>query len=115
MLRFPHADMAQGKLRPALLLGELPGRHGDVLLCMISSQLHHAVAGFDEVIHDHSDDFSCSGLKSSSVIRLGRLAVASPEILEGSIGWISPGRFSRLIDRLQAWLEEKKVGEAISK
>ena len=50
MFRFPHTDLEEGKLRPALLLGRLPGEYDDWLLCMISSQLQHSVAGFDEVI-----------------------------------------------------------------
>ena len=29
LFRFPHSDLEEGKLRPALLLGKLPGEHGD--------------------------------------------------------------------------------------
>lgn len=35
--RFPQTDLEEEKLRPALLLGKLPGSHDDWLLCMISS------------------------------------------------------------------------------
>ena len=38
LLRFPQTDLEQGKLRPALLLGKLPGEYDNWLICMISSQ-----------------------------------------------------------------------------
>jgi mRNA interferase MazF len=40
---FPKTDATPGKLRPALLLGKLPGRHGDWLACMVSSLFHQFV------------------------------------------------------------------------
>jgi mRNA interferase MazF len=36
--RFPQTDLEEGKLRPALLLGKLPGEYDDWLICMVSSQ-----------------------------------------------------------------------------
>ncbi|RME40829.1 MAG: type II toxin-antitoxin system PemK/MazF family toxin, partial [Caldilineae bacterium] len=31
LLRFPQADLAEGKLRPALVVALAPGRHPDLL------------------------------------------------------------------------------------
>lgn len=39
LFRFPQTDLEEGKLRPALLLGKLPGEYDDWLICMISSQI----------------------------------------------------------------------------
>ena len=50
VFRFPQTDLEEGKLRPALLLGKLPGEYNDWLICMISSQTRRYVAGFDEVV-----------------------------------------------------------------
>ncbi len=102
--RFPQTDMEEGKLRPALLLGKLPGKHDDWLVCMISTQLRHAVPEFDEIVHETDPDFMDSGLKVSSVIRIGRLAVVEGGMLLGSIGHISHQRFQRIIKRLTEWL-----------
>jgi len=41
LFRFPRTDLGEGKLRPALLLGKLPGEYDDWLICMISSQMRH--------------------------------------------------------------------------
>ncbi len=104
MFRFPRTDLEEGNLRPALLLGRLPGEYDDWLISLISSQLRHSIAGFDEVIQGSDPDFAESGLKVSSVIRVGRLAVVEGEILVGAIGQIAPGRLQRIKSHLAEWL-----------
>jgi len=105
LFRFPRTDLEEGKLRPALLLGKLPGEYDDWLLCMISSQLHHYVAGFDEIIEESDADFVGSGLKKTSVIRIGRLAAVEGRVLVGAIGEIAPERLNRIKRRLAEWIE----------
>ena len=107
VFRFPQTDLEEGKLRPALLLGKLPGQYDDWLICMISSQTQQHIAGFDEIIQENDDDFGASGLKVTSVIRVGRLAVVSGEILIGAIGQVSSDRLSRVKQHLSDWLAEK--------
>ncbi len=107
VFRFPQTDLEEGKLRPALLLGKLPGEYDDWLICMISSQTRQYVAGFDEIIQENDSDFGESGLKVTSVIRVGRLAVVSGEILIGAIGQVSSERLSRVKKHLSDWLSEK--------
>lgn len=51
----------QLKKRPAVVLRELPGYH-DLLICGVSSQLHQALKGFDEIISRSDADFAASGL-----------------------------------------------------
>jgi len=105
--RFPQTDLEEGKLRPALLLGKLPGEYDDWLICMISSQTHQYIAGFDELIQESENDFGKSGLKVPSVIRVGRLAVVSGKILLGAIGQVSKERLRRVKKHLSDWLSEK--------
>jgi mRNA interferase MazF len=107
VFRFPQTDLDEGKLRPALLLGRLPGEYDDWLICMISSQTRQYIAGFDEFVQEIDDDFKESGLKVASVIRVGRLAVVSGTILLGAIGQISSERLDRLKKQLSDWLSEK--------
>jgi len=104
LFRFPQTDLEEGKLRPALLLGRLPGEYDDWLISMISSQIRHYVPEFDEMVQETDADFAGSGLKVSSVIRVGRLAVVEGEILLGAIGQISPERLHRIKSHLAKWL-----------
>ena len=107
VFQFPQTDLEEGKLRPALLLEKLPGEYDDWLICMISSQTRQYIDGFDEIVEDSSDDFKQSGLKLTSVIRVGRLAVVSGEVLLGAIGEISNERLNRVRKNLSNWLSEK--------
>lgn len=104
LLKFPQADLQEGKLRPALLIGELPGEYDDWLICMISSQMHHYIPGFDEIIQENDPDFANSGLKTLSVIRIGRLAVVESGLMIGAIGQISQERLQRIKTRLADWI-----------
>jgi len=104
LFRFPHTDLEEGKLRPALLLGKLLGEYDDWLICMISSQMRHYIPEFDDMVREDDADFAASGLKAASVIRIGRLAVVQGEILLGAIGQIAPERLRRIKSRLAEWL-----------
>ena len=104
VFRFPQSDLEEGKLRPALLLGKLPGEYDDWLICMVSSQMRHAIPEFDEIVQEDDPDFAQSGLKVSSIIRIGRLAVVHGEILLGAMGQIAPERLQRIKRRLAEWL-----------
>ena len=104
LFRFPYADQKEGKLRPALVIRQLPGDYEDWLICMILSQLSQEVSSFDEIISEEDIDFTSSGLKFASVIRIGRLAVVHETILVGNIGEISTDRLTRIKNRLSNWL-----------
>lgn len=104
LFRFPQTDLTGGKLRPALLLAELPGAYDDWLICMISSQVRQYMNGFDEIIGEEDDDFTDSGLKKESAIRITRLAVVESGILKGTIGKINSKRLQRLKRNLAEWL-----------
>ena len=104
LFRFPQTDLEEGKLRPALLLGKLPGEYDDWLICMISSQTQHFIPEFDEIVQEGDPDFALSGLKVPSVIRVGRLAVVEGEILLGAIGQIAPERLKNVKEHLSNWL-----------
>jgi mRNA interferase MazF len=94
----PQAD-GQVKNRPALVLRKLPP-FDDLLVCGISTQLHQQVVGFDEIIAQTDSDFAASGLKASSLIRLGFLSVLPISRVIGTIGSVAPARHQRLLQNL---------------
>jgi mRNA interferase MazF len=60
------------------------------------------------VIKEEDADFSASGLKQSSVIRIGRLAVANSELFLGASGEISGERLAGIRRRIADWILEKE-------
>ena len=91
------------KNRPAVLLREMPPFR-DFLVCGVSTQLHQRVKDFDELVSTSDSDFSLSGLKNESLIRLGFLAVMPRSAVLGSIGSITPDRHRRLLKSLVDYL-----------
>lgn len=98
----PQAD-GKIKNRPVILLRELPPDR-DFLVCGVSTQLHQQVQGFDDIISPSDPDFSATGLRSQSLIRLGFLAVLPRNQIIGSIGAISSERHQRLLKTLSDYL-----------
>jgi len=98
----PQAD-GRFKPRPAILLRRMPP-FGDWLICGVSSQLHQQAVDFDEIIESSHPDFSRSGLKSASVIRLGFLTTMPADRFLGVLGFISRERHIRLRERLSRFL-----------
>lgn len=106
LFRFPQTNLTRGKSRPALLIGKLPGQYDDWLICMLSTQLRQYIRGFDEIIQTGDSDFSNSGLKEPSIIRVGRLAVVDGRILLGAIGEIDLERLNRVKTHLAEWITQ---------
>ena len=98
----PQAN-GQVKNRPAIVLRRMPP-FGDLLVCGVSTQLQHQVVGFDDLIEPIHQDYSTSGLKAPSLIRLGFLAVLPVTSFMGSIGTISSDRHRKLLERLAGYL-----------
>jgi len=46
VINFPQTDFKGSKLRPALLIAPLPGKYSDWLICMVSTQINHAINNF---------------------------------------------------------------------
>ncbi len=110
LLRFPYADARGAKLRPALVLAPLPGPYDDWLVSMISSRLHQAVRGIDEIVLERDADFAATGLKTASVVRVTRLAVVASDRIEGALGRLSATRLAGICNRLANWLATSAPG-----
>ncbi len=78
----------------------------DLLVCGVSTQLQQQVKDFDEIIKTGEADFTVSGVRAESLIRLGFLAVLPRSRVIGTIGEISPERHKRLLKRLADYLVE---------
>lgn len=92
-----HVQQSDGgmKKRHAVVLSFVPP-YQDLLICGVSSELQHRVAGFDEVVRLADADFRASGLKVESLIRLGLLATIPASSVVGALGAIAPARLLTL-------------------
>ena len=105
LISLPVLGGSTSKLRPALLLAELPGPYQNRLLCGISTQLHKLGATWDELIQPGDADYQASGLHRTSIIRLSYLHAADAGEIAGAIGQIAAARLQRLRQRLSDYLQ----------
>ena len=98
LARLQQSD-GQIKKRPALVLAVMPP-YNDLLICAVSTQLRQCVEGFDEVIAEADSDFELSGLKLTSVVRVGMVATIPRNAALGELGSIPKERLNRLRSRL---------------
>lgn len=91
------------KYRPAILLKQVPP-FDDWIVCPVSTQLRHEVAGLDILINVSHPDFIAMGLKKDSVVRVAKLYTVPLREIRGVIGAMSSNTFEQLIRQLVNWL-----------
>jgi mRNA interferase MazF len=106
LIRFPQTDLQTGKLRPALVIAQSPGRYADVLLAFVSSRTYQAIPEFDEIIDTSDSDYASTGLKVRSIIRIARLTTVESSVINARLGSISPERLKLIKKRLVDWLQQ---------
>ncbi len=92
LVPFPFTDLSALKKRPALILLD---RDLDVLVAFISSQ----VPAVPVLITSKHPEFSRTGLKKDSVIRLDKLATLAKSIILGEIGEIGP-KLKKVVNKM---------------
>ncbi|HEY8691568.1 MAG TPA: type II toxin-antitoxin system PemK/MazF family toxin [Chloroflexota bacterium] len=107
LARFPFTDQSQAKLRPVLVLAEVPGPYRDYVAMFISSQLNQAAPG-DIILRPSDAAFAASGLKAPSVFRVGKVATISEALLVGTLGRLDDATFRAVIARLIELLEGRQ-------
>ena len=82
-----------------------PGHHADLLLALITSRTYQAIPNIDVIIEQSGANFAATGLKTSSVVRLTRLASVDPSVVNARLGSISADRLQLIRNRLVDWLQ----------
>lgn len=100
LLSLVDASGSGAKLRPTVLLANLPGPYQTLLVCGISTRPQAIRPQWDEPIQPGDADFPSSGLHQASVIRLSFLRAATRGEIRGAIGTIDAARLLRLLTRL---------------
>lgn len=90
LVPFPFDDLTAEKVRPALCLTDPIGSHRHVILAFISSQVPSAATASDIVLEPRHKDFSATGLRVPSVLRLHRVVTLTSAIILRELGQLSP-------------------------
>ena len=88
LIRFPFSDLSSDKLRPALVVGGVSG--DDAILAFVSSQLSRTDSDEELLLEPSNSEFRATGLKTSTLIRLSKLATLNRWLIRRRIGKIGP-------------------------
>jgi len=99
LVPFPFDDLSAAKVRPAVCLTNPLSAHRHVILAFITSRIPSSLANSDIVLNSNDTDFSTTGLRVSSTLRLHRLMTVTTSIIQRELGTLSP--------RLQAKVNAK--------
>ena len=100
--RFPFGDIAGMKLRPVLALSAPIGAAHEVLVAYISSVMPSELLPTDILLDPASDRDRVTNLKTSSVLRLHKLATLHGSSLIRRLGELSPDTTRVVSARLRA-------------
>src|SRR5262245_41029124 len=89
LAHFPFGDTAVMKLRPVLLLTGPVGNGSEVIVAYISSVIPAAPLSSDIVLDPTQPEYLATRLKSSSVLRLHKVATIHLTSLQRRLGSIS--------------------------
>lgn len=98
-LTFPFADnYNKGKPRPALVITPSFGKHNQLIVAYITSNLED-ILETDVVIDLKENDFNLTGLRSTSLVKLHRLITVTPSQL-GIVGTLPKTRIIEVKEKL---------------
>jgi len=99
LVYFPFTDFENAKLRPAAVL--IPeNKYGDICLAFITSKaIEDDIDNL--VINQEEKDFSKTGLKVSSTIKVGKIATLHKDLIAGKIGALSKKHIKKLNEILK--------------
>lgn len=86
LVPFPFDDLSNTKVRPAVCLTNPIGLHRHVVLAFITSQIPTDLLETDVVLHSSQADFSATGLRVSSTLRLHRLMTVTTSLIRRELG-----------------------------
>lgn len=88
LLPFPFTDLSAVKIRPAVIVSNTVDGE-DVIVVFISTKKTKRFGKTDILIKSSDRDFSKTGLKTDSVIKVGKIATLEKKIILGELGVIS--------------------------
>lgn len=83
LVPFPFTDLSSQKIRPAVILSA-SAHGGDIVAAFISSRMEKRGA-FDVAIKG-AEKMESAGLKTSSVVKVGKIATLDKKIVLGELG-----------------------------
>jgi mRNA interferase MazF len=100
LTKFPFTDLSSTKRRPGIVVSATSNRN-DIIIAFISSVVPPQLEPTDYLFNTEHTDFTSTGLKKDSVIKLNKLATVNASVLSGEIGKVSSDTMQEIDKRLK--------------
>jgi mRNA interferase MazF len=97
LITFPFTDLTGSKLRPAVVLVDVPD---DLTVCFITTQL-----GWQEPADLMLQPNSVNGLKKASLVRISKIATLDRTLAKGLLGRLTQQEIAELNMKLKTLLQ----------
>lgn len=97
---FPYDDLSVAKLRPAACLTNPVGVRRHVIIAYITSRIPANLLETDIVLDNTHPDFSASGLRVASTLRLHQIVTVSTIVIQRELGELSADTQHQIADKL---------------
>lgn len=100
LVPFPFTDLSRTKLRPAVVLWVDPLRP-DITVCFISSKQLNEVSCDEVVLTPEDPEFTQTGLKVASKIRVTKIVTLDRQLLQRQLGSLGQQQLQQLNEALR--------------
>jgi mRNA interferase MazF len=101
LTKFPFTDLSSTKRRPGIVVSATSNNKNDIIIAFISSVVPPQLEPTDYLFNTQHTDFTSTGLKKDSVIKLNKLATINASVLSGEIGKVSANTMQEIDKRLK--------------
>ena len=100
LVPFPFDDLSGSKVRPAVCLTDAVGPHRHVVIAFITSAVPLTLEPTDVLLDSQNADFTGTGLRVRSALRLHRMVTVSATIIQRQLGVLTPNLQAQVQQRL---------------
>ncbi len=101
LVPFPFDDLSGTKVRPAVCLTDPMTGYNHLVIAFITSNIAIATEASDLIINSTDADFSMTGLRLSSAVRLHRLVTIPTRIIRRQLGVLPASYHADLEQKLR--------------
>jgi mRNA interferase MazF len=102
---FPYTNLSGQKTRPALVVSRSDRPGSDVVVALITTHSGSTLASTDLAIDTSQTDFSQTGLKRDSIVKLDKLVTIESSIVLGELGELSAASLQAADEKLRYALD----------
>jgi mRNA interferase MazF len=100
LIQFPFDDLSSSKVRPAYCLTNKIGAYQHIIFCLITSRIPENPLHTNIILRPENPDFTMSGLRKSSTIRLDHLVTLRASLIQRELDSLSLKTQALIVDIL---------------